>query len=212
MCASGSHPESRRRPRWSASSRGAACDPGWSVAETCPHPPSPPPSCQTLPGEEKQETRHQGFLSKSHQQLENQTVKPFKEREALSREVHEAINKWTFIRKTTWHQFTGREGEKKNHKRFKGGVQTKPALFPSCCSPCLVFPGTLTNIKGRGNEPLIFKRGILILFYPSGLNQQVAPSPGGRGPGDSIRFHGCYSERIHLNIPLRAKKWFWCEI
>ena len=43
VCVSLLHPGSRRRPRWSVSFRGAACDPVWSGAETCPLPPSPPP-------------------------------------------------------------------------------------------------------------------------------------------------------------------------
>lgn len=42
-------PGSRRRPPWSASSRGAACVPVWSGPETCPRPPSPPLFCRFLP-------------------------------------------------------------------------------------------------------------------------------------------------------------------
>lgn len=42
------HPESRRTPRWNVASHGAACVPVWSGAETCPRPPSPPPSCPFL--------------------------------------------------------------------------------------------------------------------------------------------------------------------
>lgn len=48
-------------------------------------------------------------------------------------------------------------GRKKRDKRFLDGAQTKPAVFPSCYSRPLVFPGTLPNIKGRGKEPLILK-------------------------------------------------------
>lgn len=166
VCASGSHPESRRRPRWSASSRGAACDPGWSVAETCPRPPSPPPpSCPTLFSKEEKETHHhqqqqQGFLSDSHekhQQPRNPMLQTFMEKEAQSSKVDEAINERTSIRKTTWRWFTERE-KKKRPKRFWGGVRTKPAVFPSCCSRCrLFFPGKLLQglvqkIKEREKE------------------------------------------------------------
>lgn len=42
------HPGSRRRLRWSVASHGAACDPVWSGAETCPLPPSPLPFCRFL--------------------------------------------------------------------------------------------------------------------------------------------------------------------
>lgn len=50
-----SHPGSRRRPQWSVSSRGAACVPVWSGAETCPLPPSPPPFCPFLSGKNDKE-------------------------------------------------------------------------------------------------------------------------------------------------------------
>lgn len=41
-------PGSRRKLQWSVSSHGAACDPVWSGAETCPLPPSPLPFSQFL--------------------------------------------------------------------------------------------------------------------------------------------------------------------